>query len=79
MVTVVVEREVPEPLIVFTVEVPADATSVTIPAEFLEASGIYKYEVIAIEDRDGERGNQTISESFFCTAPIATIDCELPE
>lgn len=76
---VVVEREVPEPLTVFTVELPADATSVTIPAEFLEASGIYKYEVIAIEDRDGERGNQTISETFFCTAPIATIDCELPE
>ena len=75
---VVVGRELPEPLLEFVAEVPASSTSITIPAEFLQTGAIYKYEVVAIEDRGGERGNQTISESFFCTPPFAG-DCELPE
>ena len=53
-----------------------------------EVGGSYQnekgdYEVVAIEERmiDGEvvKGNQSIAENFFCTAPIATLDCELPE
>lgn len=77
---VVVEREFPEPLIVFTAELPPGTTQVTIPAQFIDNNQIYKFEVLAIgETADGERGNQTISENFFCTAPIATIDCALPE
>lgn len=79
---VVVEREDPAPLVVFTVDLPSTATMVTIPSEFLEEDAIYKFEVVAIEARENEeveRGNQTISESFFCTANIAEADCELPE
>lgn len=82
---VVVEREDPEPLVVFSAEVPPDATGVTIPPEFLLADAIYKYEVIAIEQQGDEetgvtKGNQTISEDFFCTF-MATLEdpCELPE
>ncbi len=48
--------------------------SIAIP----QPGAIYKYEVVAIEARDDESGNQTISESFFCTALITTVDCELP-
>jgi hypothetical protein len=77
---VIVEREVPEPLVTFAADVPASATSLTIPAEFLEPGATYKFEVIAIEAReDGGRGNQTISESFFCTSPTTTVDCELSD
>ena len=75
---VVVGQEAPDPFVEFIIEVPAGVTSVTIPPEFLQMDAIYKYEVVAIEDRDGEKGNQTISESFFCTDPIATVDCQLP-
>jgi fibronectin type III domain protein len=56
---VIVERE--EPLRVFNADLPASATSVTIPAEFLEPSTEYKLEVQAIETS----GNQTISELTF--------------
>lgn len=81
---VIVEREVPEPLVIFTVDLPASATSVTIPAEFLEEDAIYKYEIIAIEEKDDDgepvRGNQTISEDFFCTfVPTMATLCELPD
>jgi len=80
---VIVEREVPGPLVVFSADVPADATSVDISPQFMDDGALYKYEVIAIELRieDGEevKGNQSIAENFFCTAPIATIDCALPE
>lgn len=81
---VVVEREEPGPLGVFTVDVPPTVNAVTIPSEFLEEDAIYKYEVVAIEARedDGEvkRGNQTIAESFFCTfEPTPAELCELEE
>jgi hypothetical protein len=81
---VVVEREDPEPLAVFTVEMPATADAVTIPAEFLQEDAIYKYEVVVIEGRDNdgelEKGNQTISENFFCTfVPSPAEPCVLPE
>jgi len=43
----------------FQVTLPADATSVTVPAEFVESlePGVYGFEVLAIE----EGGNQTIT------------------
>jgi hypothetical protein len=59
---VIVEREEPT-LLVFSVHLPATATSVTVPREFLESRTEYKFEVLAIE----AGGNQTISESFFET------------
>ena len=82
---VVVAREMPEPLVEFIAELPATATQVTIPPEFLIADAVYKFEVLAIEarlneDLEVERGNQTISEEFFCTfAATAENPCELPE
>jgi hypothetical protein len=78
---VVIGREDPGPALDVVIEIPAlppGPKAVTIPPEFLVAGAIYKYEVVAIEDRDGERGNQTISESFFCTLPVAG-ECALPE
>jgi hypothetical protein len=56
------------PLRVFSVQLPAIQTSVTVPQEFLDAyvaQGItvFKFEVGAIE----ESGNQTFSEGVFCT------------
>jgi hypothetical protein len=79
---VVVEREEPEPLLKYTVQVDASQTSVSLPPQFVQQEGIYKYEVVAIESRldeddEEEKGNQTISEAFFCTSGIAP--CELPE
>jgi hypothetical protein len=65
---VIVEREDPR-LLIFTVDLPATATSVRIPREFLESSaeeGLeLKFEVLAIE----AGGNQTITEGFFETPP----------
>ncbi|MGH3476901.1 MAG: fibronectin type III domain-containing protein [Nocardioidaceae bacterium] len=58
---VIVERE--NPLRVFSVDLPATTTSVTIPAEFLEPGTQYKVEVLAIE----ASGNQTITEVEFTT------------
>jgi hypothetical protein len=55
------------------VDVPASETSVTVPAEYLKPSTVYRFEVLATE----ESGNQTISEGFFCTAGVA--DCVVPE
>jgi hypothetical protein len=77
----VIGREDPGPALNVVIELealPAGPKQATIPAEFLEPGAIYKYEVVAIENRDGARGNQTISESFFCTLPLEG-DCELPE
>jgi hypothetical protein len=68
---VIVERE--DPLRTFSVDLPASATDVTVPPEFLEAGTEYKFEVLAIE----VRGNQTISESFFCTDSLTP--CAEPE
>ena len=50
---------------VFDIHLPAQATRVTVPAEFLTPGTDYKYEVLAI----GENGNQTITEGCFSTAP----------
>lgn len=79
----VVAREVPVPLLEFVVEVPPNVTSVTVSPEFMEGNAIYKYEVVAIEERmiDGEavKGNQSIAENFFCTVGVAAEDCELPD
>jgi hypothetical protein len=55
----IVERE--DPLRVFSVDLPASATSVTIPSEFLEPGIEYKLEVQAIE----ASGNQTLTEITF--------------
>jgi hypothetical protein len=62
---VIVERVKPQPLLVFSVTLPAAATQVTVPAEFIQANADYKFEVLAIE----QSGNQTISENSFKTAP----------
>jgi hypothetical protein len=55
----IVERE--GPLRVFSVDLPASVTSVTIPEEFLEPGTEYKLEVQAIE----RGGNQTLTEVTF--------------
>jgi hypothetical protein len=60
---VVVEREDPEPLVVFTADLPADATEIKVPPEFFQASARYKFEVLQID----VSGNQTIAESEFET------------
>ena len=59
---VIVERVKPT-LRVFSVDLPATATKVTVPPAFLEPKTVYKAEVLAIE----ARGNQTISERGFKT------------
>jgi hypothetical protein len=55
------------PLRVFSVQLPASQTSVTVPQEFLDtyvSQGVttFKFEVGAIEDS----GNRTFSEGIFC-------------
>jgi Fibronectin type III domain len=55
----IVERE--DPLRVFNADLPASATSVTIPREYLEPGTDYKLEVQAIE----ASGNQTLTEVEF--------------
>jgi Fibronectin type III domain len=59
----IVERE--DPLRVFSVELPASTTSVTIPTEYLDPGTEYKLEVQAIE----ASGNQTTTEVTFLVAP----------
>jgi len=54
------------------VDLPADATSVTVPAEYLKPGTVYQFEVLASE----ESGNQTITEGFFCT--VGVDPCEAP-
>jgi hypothetical protein len=58
---VVVSRESPER--VFEADMPATATELRIPAEFLEPGVEYKVEVLAIE----VSGNQTLTEITFST------------
>ncbi len=48
----------------YDVHVPATATSLSVPAEFLQAGTVYDLEVLALE----VSGNQTISTGFFKTA-----------
>ena len=48
---------------VFSADVPADVTSISIAPEFLLPDVDYKFEVLAIE----ESGNQTLSEREFST------------
>ena len=62
---VIVDRVKPQPLRVFSVDLPATATQVTVSPEFIQANAEYKFEVLAIE----ASGNQTISESTFKTKP----------
>ncbi len=76
---VIVQREEPEPALDFIIEVPPETTRVEMPGVFMTEDSIYKFEIIAIEARDDEKGNQTVVEGFFCTAPISTDDCELPD
>jgi hypothetical protein len=59
---IVVETEDPEER-TFKVLLPPDATSVTVPPEFMAGGPEFKWEVLAKE----ESGNQTISESEFET------------
>jgi len=47
----------------FSIHLPATATSVTIPLEFMEGGADYKYEVLAIE----VGGNQTLASAEFST------------
>jgi hypothetical protein len=56
--------ELPDPLRVFSVDLPAGDTSVTVPAEFLDPGSDYKFEVLAVADN----ANQTIHEGTFSTA-----------
>jgi hypothetical protein len=55
----IVERE--DPLRVFSVDLPASVTSVTVPQEYLQPGTKYKLEVQAIE----ASGNQTLTEVDF--------------
>jgi hypothetical protein len=57
----------------FDIILSGAATEVTVPEEMFEENTLYKFEVLAIE----ESGNQTITESIFCTGPTLTAaDCE---
>jgi hypothetical protein len=58
----IVERE--DPLRVFSVELPASVTSVTVPHEYLQSGSKHKLEVQAIE----ASGNQTLTEVDFSVA-----------
>lgn len=48
----------------FSVNVPADVNSVTVPSEFMASDAEYEFEVLAIE----AGGNQTLSSSGFVTS-----------
>ena len=61
------------------IDLPADVTSVLVPAAYLEPSTMYEFEVLATE----ESGNQTITEGLvFCTTDSDGLNpldpCELP-
>jgi hypothetical protein len=60
---VIVERVKPQPLRVFSVNLQATTTQVTVSPEFLQSNADYNVEVLAID----ASGNQTISESSFKT------------
>jgi hypothetical protein len=71
---VIVERVQPQPLLAFSVFLPATVTEVTVPAQFIEANAEYKFEVLAIE----QSGNQTITESSFSTTSQKTSLADQP-
>jgi hypothetical protein len=58
---VLVEDE--ESSLLYTAEVPADVTEISVPPEFLDFDAEYKFEVLAID----ATGNQTITEDSFET------------
>lgn len=60
---VIVERETQQGVSTFSVDLPADATTVRVPSAFLAPHTTYKFEILAIE----AGGNQTISEGEFTT------------
>jgi hypothetical protein len=69
------DEETVDSLRVFSVQLPAGQTSVTVPQEFLDtyvSQGVtvFKFEVGAIE----ESGNRTFSEGVFCTAECPADD-----
>jgi hypothetical protein len=53
---------------VFDVVLPGSANKITVSPEFLDFDTDYDLEVIAIQSNDGEKGNQTITESDFTTS-----------
>jgi hypothetical protein len=53
------------PKVTLDAMMPADATSMAVLPGFLLPDTEYEWEVLAIE----ESGNQTLSSSFFTTAP----------
>ena len=61
---VIVQREDPAPLVVFTADLSADTTAVRVPRQFLQPGASYTFEVLQID----VSGNQTIAESEFETA-----------
>ena len=63
---VVVDRVDPAPLVVFTADLAADTTAVTVPPEFLQPAATYTFEVLQID----VSGNQTIAESEFETEDV---------
>ena len=60
---VIVDNEDSDPFQRFDIKLPADATTVLVPPEFIMPDTEYKFEVLALE----ASGNQTISESVFFT------------
>ncbi|GEM_PF-362340 len=58
-----------------SVYLPASATSLTVPNEFLEPGTHYLWEVLAIE----ESGNQTLSSSEFTTQPVEAVPSTVPD
>jgi hypothetical protein len=59
---VIVETEADGEEKEYKIDLPGNATSVSVPPEFIALSYEFEYEVLAIEDS----GNQTISEEEFC-------------
>jgi len=53
------------PKITLDVMMPPTATSLTVPAGFLQRNTVYEWEILAVE----AGGNQTLSTSFFTTLP----------
>lgn len=59
---------------IYEIDLPADATSVSVPPEFIEEGEEYQYEVLAIE----QSGNQTITEECFAVSEQngQVVECE---